>query len=274
MTSAPTFLLNGQSSQLISPFDRGFAYGDGVFRTIKVIAGKPLNWSQHHNKLSADCDALSISCPSADLLLAEALQLFAGEDGVLKIIITRGESARGYAMPNPMQPNRVLIRSSLPNYPQVNYDEGVKLQLCELRLSHQSKLAGIKHLNRLENILARNEWSDTSIADGLLLDEAGDVIECTMSNIFARFAEELITPDLSKCGVAGLTRQQIIEMAPQLGLNISIGNIPLPKLMQADELVICNSLYGVWQVRSVNNQHWSKLSLATQLTQRLEFTCV
>ncbi|HEY3300435.1 MAG TPA: aminodeoxychorismate lyase [Methylophilaceae bacterium] len=274
MTSTPTFLINGQSDNLISPFDRGFAYGDGVFRTIKVIAGRPLNWLQHYSKLSADCNALSISCPSANLLLDEADQLFAGNDGALKIIITRGESARGYAIPSLMQPNRVLIRSNLPVYPQANYEEGVQLHLCELRLSHQPKLAGIKHLNRLENVLARSEWSDSAVADGLLLDQVGDVIECTMSNIFARFGEALITPDLSKCGVAGLTRQQIIVLAPQLGLNMSMGKISLPKLMQADELVICNSLYGVWQVRSVNEQHWPKLSLATQLMQRLELECV
>ncbi len=274
MTSTPTFLINGQSSNLLSPFDRGFAYGDGVFRTVKVVAGKPLNWSQHYSKLSADCDVLSISCPSANLLLDEATQLFASDDGVLKVIITRGESVRGYAISTSMQPNRVLVRSNLPVYPQTNYEEGVKLHLCELRLSHQPKLAGIKHLNRLENVLARNEWSDSALADGLLLDQAGDVIECTISNIFARFGEELITPDLSKCGVAGLTRQQIIEIAPQLGLNMSIGEIPLPKLMQADELVICNSLYGVWQVRSLRDQHWPKLSLAAQLMQRLESACV
>lgn len=274
MTSTPTFLINGQSSNLISPFDRGFAYGDGVFRTLKVVAGKPLNWLQHYRKLSADCDALSIPCPSNSLLLDEAVQLFAGDGGVLKIMITRGESVRGYAIATPMQPNRALVRSNLPVYPKANYDEGVKLHLCELRLSHQPKLAGIKHLNRLENVLARSEWNDSAVADGLLLDEAGDVIECTMSNIFARFGEEIITPDLNKCGVAGLTRQQIIEIAPQLGLNMSMGKISLPKLMQADELVICNSLYGVWQVRSVSEQHWSKLSLAAQLTQRLELVCV
>lgn len=274
MTLPSTFFINGQSDNLLSPFDRGFTYGDGVFRTLKVLAGKPLNWLQHYSKLAADCDALGISCPSASLLLDESTQLLAGNDGVLKIIITRGESERGYAISTLAPPTRVLVRSNLPVYPQANYDEGVGLHLCELRLSHQPKLAGVKHLNRLENVLARSEWSDSAISDGLLLDMVGDVIECTMSNIFARFGEKLITPDLSQCGVAGLTRQRIIDTAPQLGLDVFIEKISLEHLLQADELVICNSLYGVWQVRSIGEQHWPRLNLATQLTQRLEFTCV
>lgn len=274
MISPSTFLINGQSVNLLSPFDRGFTYGDGVFRTLKVVAGKPLNWLQHYSRLAADCDALGISCPSASLLLDESTQLLAGNDGVLKIVITRGESERGYAIATSASPTRVLVRANLPVYPQVNYDEGVRLHLCELRLSHQPKLAGVKHLNRLENVLARSEWSDSAIADGLLLDMAGDVIECTMSNIFARFGEKLITPDLSQCGVAGLTRQRIIDSVPQLGMDVFIEKISLEQLMQADELVICNSLYGVWQVRSIGEQNWPRLILATQLAQILESICV
>lgn len=274
MTSLPSFLVNGQSNNLLSPLDRGFTYGDGVFRTLKVIAGKPLNWLQHYNKLSDDCGVLRIACPSADLLLDEASQLFSGGDGVLKIVITRGEGERGYAIPSSTQPNRVLVRSNLPVYPQVNFEEGVKLHLCELRLSHQPMLAGVKHLNRLENILARSEWNDSAVADGLLLDQAGNVIECTMSNIFARFGKTLITPDLSQCGVAGLTRQRIIDIAPQLDLNVILDQISLEKLMQADELLICNSLYSVWQVRSVAEQCWPRLGLSTQLVQKLEAACV
>lgn len=274
MTSLPSFLINGQSNNLLTPLDRGFAYGDGVFRTLKVTAGKPLNWLQHYNKLSDDCGVLRIACPSAELLLDEASQLFSGGDGVLKIVITRGEGERGYAIPSSMQPNRVLVRSNLPVYPQVNFEEGVKLHLCELRLSHQPKLAGVKHINRLENVLARSEWNDSTIADGVLLDEAGNVIECTMSNIFARFGKTLITSDLSQCGVAGLTRQRIIDIAPQLDLNVIVDQISLEKLMQADELLICNSLYGVWQVRSVAEQCWPRLGLSTQLVQKLEAACV
>lgn len=273
MTSPSTFLINGQSVNLLSPFDRGFAYGDGVFRTLRVVAGKPLNWLHHYSKLAADCDALGISCPDADLLSEESIQLLAGHDGVLKIIITRGEGERGYAISTSATATRVLVRTNLPVYPQVNYDEGVKLHLCELRLSHQPKLAGVKHLNRLENVLARSEWNDSAIADGLLLDWAGNVIECTMSNIFARFGEKLVTPDLSQCGVAGVTRQRIIELTTELGMSVSVERISLEKLMQADELLICNSLFGVWQARSIGERHWPRLDLATRLTQKLELAC-
>jgi len=143
------------------------------------------------------------------------------------------------------------------------------LHLCELRLASQPKYAGIKHLNRLENVMARMEWSDASIADGLLLDARGNAIECTMSNLFARFGSSLCTPDLSLCGVAGITRQRILDMAPDFGLRPEVCEISLTKLMQADELLICNSLYGVWQVRTFNNRKWQKLDLADNIRKAL-----
>ena len=125
-------------------------------------------------------------------------------------MITRGEGERGYAPPAVTTPTRVIIKSYLPKYAESNYTQGVALHVCNTRLNAQPKLAGIKHLNRLENVLARMEWKSEAIFDGLMLDASGNVIECTMSNIFARYGDDLITPDLSQCGVAGITRQQII----------------------------------------------------------------
>jgi 4-amino-4-deoxychorismate lyase len=126
-------------------------------------------------------------------------------------------------------------------------------------------LAGIKHLNRLENVIARAEWQDNTIADGVLMDTTGHVIECTASNIFARFGNELHTPDLTACGVAGVTRQLILELSEKLSLQAKISHISLDRLKQADEVIICNSLFGAWQVRDLDQQHWPKLDLARQL---------
>ena len=271
MTSSQQFLINGRSELTLSPFDRGFAYGDGVFRTLAVRGGIPDTWLLHHKKLVEDCNVLGIVCPSAEMLLADIERLFAPEEeAVAKIIITRGEGARGYAVPALAQPTRVVIKSPSPDYPESNFSAGVRLHLCHLQLSHQPQFAGIKHLNRLENVMARMEWVDSTIADGLLLDEKGHVIECTMSNLFARFGKTLFTPDLSLCGVAGITRQRILEAAPRLGLLTKITHFSLNKLMQADEVIICNSLYGAWQVRELNGQQWQLQALAGQLRNILQ----
>jgi 4-amino-4-deoxychorismate lyase len=260
------YLINGKSEGCLTPFDRGFAYGDGVFRTLCVKDGTAVGWSRHYLKLRDDCNAIGIVCPSEDILLSDIALLFEDSgDGVIKIIVTRGESVRGYAVPALAQPNRAILRSDLPSYPEKNFTEGVRLHLCRLRLAAQPLLAGIKHLNRLENVLARMEWRDPAITDGLLLDQSGDVIECTMSNIFMRHGNRLSTPDLRRCGVSGLTRERILEIAPGLGFECIIATFNLDALLGADEVVICNSLIGVWQVRQLDEHRWQAGMLAKQL---------
>ncbi len=257
MAHTHLYLVNGSFNQAISPFDRGFAYGDGVFRTIKIVGGLPQHWPQHYQKLVADCAAINIVCPSAELLMSDLSQLFLADSEteyhptVAKIIITRGEGNRGYTPPAITAPMRVVLKSDMPDYPESRFSEGVTLTVCETRLAAQPKLAGIKHLNRLENVLARMEWHNPDIAEGIMLDMHDNVIECTAANIFARFGDALITPDLQQCGVAGITRQRIIELAPTLSLKPAVETFNLEKLYQADEVVICNSLYGAWQVKAV-----------------------
>lgn len=260
------YLINGKPEGCLTPLDRGFAYGDGVFRTLPVRNGSALSWQRHYRKLREDCNALGIVCPSAETLQADLALLFTDQgDGVAKIVVTRGESMRGYAVPPLAQPNRVVQRADLPTYPAAYQSEGVALHLCRVRLAAQPRLAGIKHLNRLENVLARMEWRDPAIADGLLLDTAGYVIEGTMSNIFVRHGSQLTTPDLRECGVAGVTRERILESAPQLGLACTVASFDLDHLLGAEEVVICNSLIGVWQVRQLDEQRWPGGDLAEKL---------
>ena len=248
------YLINGKPSAGLSVNDRGLAYGDGVFRTFLVNNGVPHHWELQYQKLSQDCQALGISCPNNDVLTSDIKTLF--NDGT-------------DAMPNDIQANRVVIKSAMPIYPLNNQTQGVNLHLCELKLGLQPKLAGVKHLNRLENVLARMEWKDASITDGLLLDSNDNVIECTMSNIFARYGNELITPSLEECGVAGIARARIIENTKRFNLDMKIEALKLNKLMQADEIIICNSLFGAWQVVSFNVKHWAKQGLDAQLRKML-----
>jgi 4-amino-4-deoxychorismate lyase len=258
MAHAQSYLINGSFDAAISPFDRGFAYGDGVFRTLVMREGVPESWPQHYQKLVADCAAINIVCPSAELLMSDLQQLFLPDDevAVAKIIITRGEGNRGYTPPAITAPMRVVTKSVMPQYAEERFTEGVNLIVCETRLAAQPLLAGIKSLNRLENVLARMEWNehtfnDIAIADGILLDNEDNVIECTAANIFARFGDMLITPSLTQCGIAGITRQRIIELAHTLSLKISVEKFNCEKLFSADEVIICSSLYGAFQVKTV-----------------------
>lgn len=264
------YLINGRREGGLTPYDRGFAYGDGVFRTLPVYGGRAHCWQRHYRRLQSDCNVLGIVCPAEEVLHDDILRLLEpGEDAVIKITVTRGESARGYAVPPLAQPTRVVSKAPLPFYPESNFSEGVALHLCEMRLARQPRLAGVKHLNRLENVLARMEWVDAQLADGLMLDEGGEVIEGTMSNLFVRQGNVLVTPDLSRCGVAGVTRERILELAPQLGYSVETRHLRLPELMDADEVIICNSLYGAWQVRRLVSHAWPLGILAARLREKL-----
>jgi 4-amino-4-deoxychorismate lyase len=272
MTVTPQYIVNGKLDAQVSPLDRGFAYGDGVFRTMRMTENRVVAWPLHYSKLMEDCNRLDIVCPSSDVLHADIQRLNEDRvpDAVIKIIVTRGEGTRGYALPALAQPNRVVIKSAYPLYQESNFSEGVSLHLCQLRLGHQPQLAGIKHLNRLENILARMEWNSSAFADGVLQDIDGNVIECTAGNLFIRIGKDLVTPDLSLCGVAGITRQRILQLSEALGLNIYVDRVSMADMMSADEVLICNSLYGAWQVIDFNHRQWPSQPLASTVRQLLQ----
>ncbi len=264
-------LVNGSPTESIRVFDRGLTYGDGVFRTLPVRAGRPLCWQLHYDKLGADCAALGIESPPEQCLTEEVGRVIeASPDCVLKIIVTRGEGVRGYAVSPGAEPTRILTTGPLPQHPASWFDDGIKMHLCSTRLAIQPRLAGIKHLNRLENVLARREWTDPAIAEGLLLDMDGNVIEGTMSNLLILQGTTLLTPDLGRCGVAGVQRARIMALAGELGLTAKVENLSLAELHEADEVVLCNSVIGAWQVRELAGKMWRSGSLATRLRKLLD----
>lgn len=271
MNKQHTYLINGGTDDVVSALDRGLSYGDGVFRTFKVVDCVPVNWPIQYQKLVADCGAIGIVCPSAELLMTDFQALFAiDETAVAKVIITRGIGERGYAPPAVTAPTRIVLKSPMPVYAETNFSEGVSLYLCKTPVAHQPMLAGIKHLNRLENVLARAESLDPAYVDGLMLDVDGHVIECTSANFFIRIGKRLITPDVTQAGVAGVTRQRILDMAHYLQLTPEIRHIRLSDVLLADEAMICNSLYGAWQVRRIGDTHWPAGSLAHDFRELLK----
>ena len=172
------FLLNGERRQCVDVADRGFQYGDGVFETIEVADGKPLFLDRHLRRLAKGCGKLLIPPPDLALLAEESLQISASaRHAVLKLIVTRGCGGRGYRQPPRILPTRLLSLHPHPDYPEHFQTDGVTLRFCEYRLSINPALAGIKHMNRLEQILARAEWQDDGVQEGLMLDACGNVVE-------------------------------------------------------------------------------------------------
>lgn len=243
--------VDGRAADSLDLRDRGLAYGDGVFRTVRMAAGRPLWWSDHAAKLATDCTALGLACPDIDLLHADACAVAGDTDCVVKLILTRGIGTRGYA-PADGPVTRIAMAAPLPPHAQPGAPVDVDARLCDLRLGRQPRLAGIKHLNRLENVLARAEWRDVSILEGLLCDASGWLVGGTMSNLFWMARGVLCTPELDQCGVAGVARARLLRAADRLGIPVRLGRWPVDALLAADEALICNSVMGVRRVATLD----------------------
>ncbi len=263
-------LINGEVTTKISAADRGLLYGDGLFETIAVIAGRASLWTYHMERLSEGCRSLGIPPPDESLLFKEVGSLISGLDrGVIKIIITRGSGGRGYRPSAEALPNRIITLHSWPAYPAVWFKEGIALRLCNIRLSSNPMLAGIKHLNRLEQVLARQEWSDPEIYEGLMLDGEERVIEATQSNIFLLQEGKIITPDLSCSGVAGVARRLVIESAKILNIPLKIKAVTLQQLRDADALFLTNAITGILPVKLFEERRYDISLIPNYLIQRV-----
>lgn len=263
--------INGEPCHDISVMDRAVQYGDGLFETIAVIVGKPRQWQRHMARLTRGCAALQLPVPDLKQLLQEAQQLCreAPSRAVLKLIISRGGGGRGYRFPTKVAPTRILSRHPWPDYPAVHHQEGVMLTLCKTPLGLNPALAGVKHLNRLEQVLARNEWHGSDIQEGVMLDTQGHVIAGTMSNLFIVEGDTLITPDLSGCGVSGIMREMILELAQQLAIPTRIEVLELARLRAASACFVTNSLIGLWPVRRLDDINYAPGEITGEITQGL-----
>ncbi|VVQ19516.1 aminodeoxychorismate lyase [Pseudomonas fluorescens] len=248
--------VDGQPADALSLKDRGLAYGDGLFETIAVHHGAPVLLDRHLVRLVKGCQRLAINLDHSALRTELSSYAQALGEGVLKLIVTRGDGLRGYA-PDPSAPARRILQGSPPAaYPVANAEQGVRLFPCSTRLSRQPLLAGLKHLNRLEQVIARSEWQDSEHAEGLMLDQGGRVIEGVFSNLFLVRDGVLITADLKRCGVAGVMRAELLFQAESLGIPTQITDITLDQLQWADEVFACNSVYGIWPVCAYAALSW------------------
>lgn len=253
ISSAPLkILINGQIQGLIEVADRSLHYGDGLFETIRVRDGRLCRWPQHDRRLAFGAMRLGIPRPEPDPLLTEALSIAHGlDDGVLKIILTRGIGGRGYRPPPAALPQRILLTYPLPPAADRFREAGVAVRYCRTFASVNPALAGIKHLNRLDSVLARHEWDDPAIVEGLMFDPFGALVGGTMTNVFLWDGERFLTPSLERSGIAGTLRALLIEMATASGIDCIETQLERGALEQASGLLLTNAIAGVWPVREL-----------------------
>lgn len=246
-------LINGRESDVVGIADRGFQYGDGLFETLAVARGIPLCLMDHLERLARGCRRLNIPEPARGPLRSEIEAVAGGlERGVLKIIVTRGPGGRGYAPVATGPATRVIAGFGWPDYPASFGEEGIETCLCETRLGRNAGLAGIKHLNRLEQVLGRGECEARGVPEGIMRDTDGNLIEGTMSNLFLARGKELTTPILDHSGVDGIVRRRIIRLARTMadwGIGARESRLAPSALDDAEEVFFCNSLIGIWPVR-------------------------
>ena len=263
-------IINGEPGTQLESSDRAIQYGDGVFETLAWRDSGLEFWPQHMARMQQACKQLKLPVIDPAIWIQDIAQLALGERAVIKLILSRGTGGRGYAFSDKLQPGRIVAAYDWPNYsPQLN-KQGIALRRCTTPVSVNTVLAGIKHLNRLDNVLARNEWQDSAIAEGLMCDIDDNVIEGTMSNLFAIKQSILYTPLLNRAGVRGVMREQIILIANRLKLSVIERDIKVNELMTMDELFMTNSLIGIWPVIKFENAHYAVGKITQQLQQQLQ----
>ncbi len=243
--STRSCFVNGEAASAISVFDRGLHYGHGLFETMRVEHGTIPLWQLHRQRLKTGAVKLGIEVD--DLLLEDYLQTAlrdAPAHSVLKLLVTAGEGDRGYAQSGREQPNYLFQRSKLPSMPEI--PAGIAVWPCQQRLAVNPALAGIKHLNRLEQVLARAEQPVSRFAEGLMLDHDDYLVEGIASNLFCRKGNQWLTPTLDRCGVAGVMREYLLSTHAVIQCRLQLND-----LADVDELFLCNAVYGIRPVVSV-----------------------
>ncbi|GFZ99113.1 aminodeoxychorismate lyase [Dyella caseinilytica] len=243
-------LVNGQWQDSVSALDRGLSYGDGLFETIRMVGAQAPLWERHMQRLAAGCVRLRMPAPDPQQLWREVQQVSAAlPDAVVRVTLTRGTGERGYAPPKTSSMTRIVAAFPAPMIPAAFYRDGIRTRLCTTTLADQPLLAGIKHLNRLEQVLARAEWDDPLITEGLVCDQHGQVISATAANLFAVIDGVLLTPSVERCGVAGVARAAVI----QAHAACEIRDLPLTECLRASELFLSSSVRGILPVQAVGD---------------------
>jgi 4-amino-4-deoxychorismate lyase len=264
-TAPQRVLVNGRDCDFVSALERGLHYGDGLFETLGCIAGRPRLLALHLKRLARGCARLKLPVPDAAALSSELGALAGTADrAIVKLILTRGPAlARGYAVDGHEQPTRIALRYAWPHAPEAH--AGVRVRIADLALSENPATAGIKHLNRLEQVLARAEWSDPAIAEALLFSRSGALISGTMSNVFLVRDGSLVTPGLELCGVEGVMREVVLAAAAACAISTRVGVLTRADLAVAQEIFLTNALTGIRPVGELEGRRLGEFTMTGRL---------
>ena len=247
-------LIDGAAAGALSPLDRGLHYGDGVFETIACLHARPRFLSLHLARLTQGCRTLGFAAPAAEQLREDVVRLAGEQDrSIVKLIVTRGRAnVRGYAVSSDARATRVAIRYPWPVEDPVLQQQGVGVRVAAMRLGENPALAGLKHCNRLEQILARSEPHDAASAEALMLSRSGKLVSGTMSNVFLidgpPQSPRLRTPAIDVCGVAGVMRHVVLQEAARAGVTATECALWPTDLADATEIFLTNARVGIWPV--------------------------
>ena len=254
--------VDGSPTSALPCDDRGVLYGDGLFETIAVVDGKLRAWPLHLARVQRGCRALAIVPPlgaefDADLATLEP-ELVTRTRAVLRLTVTRGSGRRGYAPDRTSAARRIWSLSSWPSAMTPPARRiGLTAVWLQTTLARQPRLAGIKHLNRLEQVLAARELAGSNAEEGLVCDADGFVIEAVSANVFVRRSDTLMTPELSQCGVAGVARERVLQAANALGYRAVVTRLRRADVAAADEVILTNALHGARAVAELGGVRWS-----------------
>jgi aminodeoxychorismate lyase len=254
-------LINGKKQTKLSVFNRLVQFGDGLFETCIVVDQRLLLSEAHFQRLEKGAKRLKIPPISRSVLtkeIAKAVFMSKLDKAVVKVILSRGESVRGYGYDKSITPTRIIIVSNAPDLPQT-----YTLSLCDSGYSTNQLLSEIKHCNRLEQILAR---TSLKTQECIMLDPQAQVVSVTQGNIFAIKNGVLLTPGLSECGIEGTRRQVIIKLARKQGLSVEVCCLSVAELLDCDEVFISNSVMGIKPISQINEQKYSQHKITEQLT--------
>lgn len=238
----------------IDPAQRGIAYGDGLFETLRVHGDEVPWWDRHWARLSAGAARLGIALPAQAFVREQVRALLTETDAeqsgnaVLKLIASRSAGGRGYR-PDPQAGCDWQL--SLHPLPPPARSGGLHLRWCELRLAMQPALAGIKHCNRLEQVLARAEWIDADIDEGLLLDATGSVVSATAANLFILRDGRWLTPPVDACGVAGVCRGWALDALEAAEQVLAPADVE-----SAEAVFLCNAVRGILPIARLGTRRW------------------
>jgi 4-amino-4-deoxychorismate lyase len=263
--------VNGRAAGEVSALERGLHFGDGLFETIACEGGRPRFLELHLRRLAAGCARLGLEAPEAATLRAEVQRLAAPcGRAIIKVLLTRGAAAaRGYAVTGFEQPTRISLRYAWPPEDPGVARAGVRVRIAALRLGENPALAGLKHCNRLEQVLARREWTDTGIAEALMFSSSGALVSGTMSNVFMVRNAKLYTPRVDRCGVAGVMRQVVLAAAVDAGIAAEERVLDSQELASAQEVFLTNALMGIRPVRELDGRALPPGPLTRRLQERL-----